>query len=356
MNRNKGPRQVSWQRVSLILLCALLALVLFVMLFATAYVHHLLSLVTGGDKSSIHETLSPEDIATMGTDPDYDPNNTLPTMNPSDIPTYPIYSQPVEELQVEGVVNIMLIGEDRRPGEKRQRSDSMILCSFNTKTNKITMISFLRDTYIPSIPGYWADKLNAPYAYGGVNCLNQTLAAYFGVHVDATIVVQFDGFTSIIDMLGGVDIELTKKEVDHLKSNANIYGNSWNLKVGMNHLNGEQALAYSRIRKIDMDAMRARRQRKVLTALINAYKNKPAGEMLTIASEILQKGYIQTDMTSNEVLSYVSTLFPMLATASINSQQIPAEGTYESVNVGKVTSTKVCDFEVNRKILQKIFQ
>ena len=105
-----------------------------------------------------------------------------------------------------------------------------------------------------------------------------------------------------------------------------------------------------------MDAMRAQRQRKVLTALINAYKSKPVGEMLTLASEILQKGYVQTDMSPNEVLNYVSKLFPMMATATINNQQIPADGTYSSVNVGNVTSTKVCDFEVNRKILQKIFQ
>ena len=153
-----------------------------------------------------------------------------------------------------------------------------------------------------------------------------------------------------------MQIELTKKEVNHLNQNADIYGNSWNLKVGMNHLNGEQALAYSRIRKIDMDAMRAQRQRKVLTALINAYKSKPVGEMLTLASDILKTGFVQTDMTSSEVLSYVSQLFPMLATATINSQQIPASGTYTEMTVGNITATKVCDFEVNRKILEKIFQ
>lgn len=356
MKRSKGPLRVSWQRVSLSILCVILALVLFVMLFATAYVHRLLDLVTGGDNSSLTETLSSEQLATLASDPDYDPDFTGPSVDPSDVPVDTIPSQPVESLQAEGIINIMLIGEDRRPGQSRQRSDSMILCSFNTKTNTITMISFLRDTYIAYIPGYWADKLNAAYAFGGVNTLDQTLAAYFGVHVDANIAVQFDGFETIIDMLGGVDIELTQKEVNHLKQNADIYGNSWDLKVGMNHLNGEQALAYSRIRKIDMDAMRAQRQRKVLTAIINAYKSKPVGEMLSLASEILQMGVVQTDMTSNEVLSYVSTLFPMLATATINSQQIPAEGTYQSMSVGSVSSAKVCDFEVNRKILQQILQ
>ena len=113
---------------------------------------------------------------------------------------------------------------------------------------------------------------------------------------------------------------------------------------------------YSRIRKLDMDAMRAKRQRKVLTSLINAYKSKPLGEMLALTSEILQTGCIQTDMTPNEVLSYVAKLFPMLSTATLNSQQMPAEGTYQSMTVGSVTSAKVCDFEANRKILQNFLQ
>lgn len=352
MDQNISSRRAIWRRVGLIILCVLLALILAVILLATSYIHHLLSLVAGSDNSALNETLSSEQLASLASDPDeYDPNNSLPTIHPSDVPDHTVSSEPIGALQRDGIINILLVGEDRKSGQKRQRSDSMILCSFNTKSDTITMISFLRDTYIPQIPGYWADKMNAAYAYGGINCLDETLATYFGVHVDANIVVQFDGFEAIIDMLGGVDIELTSKEVDHLNQH---YG--WNLSAGMSHLNGKEALAYSRIRKIDMDAMRAQRQRKVLTALINAYKSKPVGEMLTLASDILQKGYVQTDMTANEVLSYVSKLFPMLATATINNQQIPADGTYSSVNVGRVTSTKVCDFEVNRKILQEIFQ
>lgn len=350
MKSSKGPLRVSWQRVALMVLCVILALVLFVMLFATAYVHHLLSLVTGDGNNSLTETLSSEQLATA-TDGEHDPWFTGPSVGHGDISQDILPSTPVGDLKVEGIINIMLIGEDRRPGQGRQRSDSMILCSFNTKTNTITMISFLRDTYIAEIPGYWAEKLNAAYCFGGVNTLDQTLAAYFGVHVDANVAVQFDGFMGIIDMLGGVDIELTKSEVNHLNKE-----NGWNLTVGMNHLDGEKALAYSRIRKIDMDAMRAERQRKVLTALINAYKSKSVGEMLTLASDILQTGFIQTDMNSNEVMSYVSSLFPMLATATINSQQIPAMGTYQEMTVGKITATKVADLETNRKILQQILQ
>lgn len=349
MKSAKDPAQVSWQRIVLIVLCVILALVLFVMLFATAYVHHLLGLVTGND-DSLNATLSPEDLSAVASDPDYDPNFTGPSVGHGEV-TQPTVPTPTDN---EDIINILLIGEDRRPGQGRQRSDSMILCSFNTKTNTLTMISFLRDTYISNIPGYWADKLNAAYAFGGAKTLKQTLAQYFGVHVDACVAVQFDGFKGIIDMLGGVDIELTEKEANHLNKECEKYQLSWRVTPGMNHLDGEKALAYSRIRKIDMDAKRAERQRKVLTSLINAYKNKPLTEMLTLTTDILETGFLQTDMSSSEALNYVKTLFPMLATTTINSQQIPAAGTYQEMSVGNITATKVCDLEANRKILQQI--
>lgn len=344
MKSAKDPAQVSWQRIVLIVLCVILAVVLFVMLFATAYVHHLLGLVTGND-DSLNATLSPEDLSAVASDPDYNPNFTGPSVGHDEV-TQPTVPAPTDN---EDIINILLVGEDRRPGQGRQRSDSMILCSFNTKTNTLTMISFLRDTYISNIPGYWADKLNAAYAFGGAKTLKQTLAQYFGVHVDACVAVQFDGFKGIIDMLGGVDIELTEKEANWLNKE---YG--WHLTAGMRHLNGAEALGYSRIRKIDMDAKRAERQRKVLTSLINAYKNKPLTEMLTLTTDILETGFLQTDMSSSEALNYVKTLFPMLATTTINSQQIPAAGTYQEMSVGNITATKVCDLEANRKILQQI--
>jgi LCP family protein required for cell wall assembly len=245
----------------------------------------------------------------------------------------------------------MLIGDDTKQSQIRQRSDSMILCSFNVKTNNLTLISFLRDTYIPHIPGFWADKLNAAYAYGGVQTMDETFSSYFGVQIDAHVAVQFEGFKGVIDMLGGVDISLTPAEVQHINSIS-----PWNLSVGMNHLTGEQALVYARIRKIDMDAKRAQRQRNVIIALINAYKDKSLPEMLTLTTKILESGFIKTDMSPKEVLDYVSKLFPKLATTTISNLQIPADGTYTSMTVGNITATKVCDFEANRKLLEQVLQ
>lgn len=345
MKNSKGTRRISWQRVLLSLLCITLALVLTVMIAGTTYVHSLLSAFTVGGDDSINATLSPEDLATA-TDPDYDPNFTGPSTEYVPQETLPNVQQNKD------IVNILLIGEDRKGESVRQRSDSMILCSFNTKTNSLTMVSFLRDIYISQIPGFWADKLNAAYQYGGPYTLKRTLAAYFGVHVDACVMVQFEGFIGLIDMLGGVDIELTKKEADYMNNNNQL---GWEMKPGMSHLDGKQALFYSRIRMIDMDAKRAERQRKVLTALINAYKDKPLPEMITLAQDIVDIGFVRTDMKDvSEIMYYVRTLFPMLADINIKNQQIPIEGSYQNMKVGNVVDAKVCDLDINRKILQEI--
>jgi len=337
---------VSFQKTALIVLCSVLALVLTALIAGTVYVNHLFGMITvGGDYTD--GTLSSEDIEKL-TEPPY--TGTGPTVHPDDvtIATKP-HDEPVVDLSDQGIINIMLVGEDRRPGEGRQRSDSMILCCFNLNTNTLTMISFLRDSYV-SIPGYKAEKMNAAYAHGGFNLLDQTMALNFGVHVNANVGVDFSGFMGIIDMLGGVDIKLTEAEANWLNTH-----HGYSLSAGTQHLNGEQALNYSRIRKLDWDVKRAERQRKVLTALINRYKSKSPAEMISLASQILQTGFIRTDMTSKELTNYIIQLLPMLSKATINNQQIPAPDTFESMTVGSLGDCKVMDLEVNRKILYNIF-
>ena len=353
MKKTKRPLAISWQRLSLIILCSVLTLVLFALIFATTYVHHLLSYVTHNEDSIIMGTLSSEEIATATEEIHEDETGefTGPVVDHEDITIETLPSLPPEQIIVDGVFNIMLIGEDRRPGERRQRSDSMILCSFNTNNNTLSMISFLRDTYV-AIPGHSPAKMNAAYQYGGVSLLDQTVAMNFGVHVDANIVVNFDGFKSIIDMLGGVDITLTEKEAAHLNQAYAHHG--WSVDPGLQHLNGEKALAYSRIRKIDWDINRTQRQRNVLTALINSFRGKDVLTMTSIASAIVKSGYIETDMSTQELLGYVRTLFPMLADVTIKNQHIPTTDTYEGMRIEGLGDCKVPDLEANRKILKKL--
>ncbi len=343
MGNNKKKIPVRWQKIGLSILCGFLALVLILMTFATVYVNRLLNKINRvpvGDGYSEYTQLSiPEES--------HEGEITGPSVHETDVTINTNPGMP-SETERQGIVNILLVGQDRLPGQGRQRSDSMILVSFNTNTNNITMVSFLRDSYV-HIPGKAPQKLNAAYAFGGFKLLNETLAVNFGVHVDANVEVDFDGFEGIINLLGGVDISLTEKE-------ANYMNNSWGFSVtpGMNHMDGHTALFYSRIRMIDSDAHRANRQRTVLTALINKYKSKGITEMLGILEEILP--LITTDMNNDEIVGYLWDLFPMLSTSTIGSQQIPATGTYENMNVGNVTSTKVMDMEANIAILNSILR
>jgi len=340
MNDNKKTtNKTRWKKIGLSVLCVFLALVLLLMIAATvadSYLDHYWGKTNYVDMNQEETNPVPPD--------ETDPSFTGPMMDPTDVQHNTV---PSESLQNDAdIINILLVGQDRRPGEGRQRSDSMILCSFNVKKGTISMVSFLRDTYV-YIPGWGSEKLNAAYAHGGFSCLFETLAVNFGVHVDAGIEVDFSGFKNIIDLLGGVSIKLTQKEVNHLNEK---YG--WQLSVGVNHLDGEKALAYSRIRKIDMDAMRAQRQRTVLLTLIENYKNKSLGEMLSLLEEILP--LITTTMKADEIKGYLYDLFPMLSGITITTQQIPAAGTYKDMTVGKVTATKVADMDENRQILKKL--
>lgn len=340
----------NWKRNLLIALCAFLALVFILLAVGTVYVHSLLGQLNRVDPEEDH-TISvsdAEDFTDAATET-IDPNDseTLPDINDIVIETEPF----VPEKHDPQIINILLVGQDRRPGQGRQRSDSMMMITFNTKKNTITLTSLMRDSYV-QIPGYKNNKLNAAYAFGGFKLLNKTLKVNFGIFVDGNVEVDFDGFKEIIDYLGGVEIKLTQKEATYLNQN---YG--FNLSAGTQMLNGAQALGYSRIRKIDTDYRRTERQRTVLISLLNRYKDKPVSEMLSMLNQILPK--ITTDMTNGEILGLAGQLLPMLSTAKINTFQIPVNGTFKQGNAQVREGFKAwfqydIDFAANRKAVQKL--
>ncbi len=341
-------RKARWQKTALGILCAVLALILTVLTFATVYVHQLLDMVgkvpVGGD-----DTLSPEALATATES--LDPTYTGPVIDPTDVT---ISTLPPDQLPAANngkIVNILLVGQDRQPGQERQRSDSMILCSFNKNTGEITLTSFLRDTYV-SIPGHGKNKLNAAYQFGGFPLLNETLAINFGVQVDADVEVDFSAFQKVIDLLGGVELQLNQGEADYI--NANL--GSHRVDAGIQLLDGEEALMYARNRTnatLDgskNDFGRTERQRRVITALINKYKNQDLGTMLDLLDDILPM--LTTNMTNREILRRCADLFPSLSGATVRSLHIPTADTYyDAAQIGNVRDVLVPDLEAIRRIL-----
>lgn len=244
----------------------------------------------------------------------------------------------------EDVRNILLIGQDRRPGEDRSRSDSMIICSINKKTDKITLVSVMRDTYV-SIPDHGKEKINAAYVYGGMPLLDRTIEENFGIHIDGNVEVDFNGFVKAMAEVGDLDIELNQEEADYLNS-----GTGWGLHAGMNTLNPEQLLSYSRIRYVgNSDWERTERQRRVIMTAFNKVKGSGLSSLLDLYEHVCP--YLTTDLTNNEMISYIYTMSSHKMTMN-DRAQIPVEGSY-SEQVIDGADVLVPNLEENRAYLEK---
>ncbi len=192
------------------------------------------------------------------------------------------------------ISNILLLGVDGK-AESSSRSDSMILVSVDFAHMKIKLTSFLRDSWVEIPSKGKKAKLNSACSSGGPQLVVDTIEYNFGIDIDHYIMVDFDMFTQIIDSLGGVTVEVTKKEADFINRTTRQ-----KIKSGESvTLNGEEALVYCRIRKLDSDYMRTYRQRKVISALINQAKNAGVSALIETMNNVFP--LIQTDMSALEI-------------------------------------------------------
>ena len=268
----------------------------------------------------------PSTDPTTGNEQGVDPSD--PTTETE--PTWP------EIVPTQNVTTIMLVGQNYREGEEHYLSDTMIMCTINRDTNTLTMTSLLRDLYVP-IPSYAGhgpgrNRINVCYhlgtqwtgsVKGGMEMLALCVEQNFGIPIDHTVEVDFTAFEKVIDMMGGVDIELTQAEADYLNSDACAYYGFDEFSAGPQTLNGLEALAYARIRAIDGDFQRTNRQRNVINSLINKCKKIGLWDLHKMATEILPM--ITTDMTDEEIANYIWEFLPMLADLTIVSQKVPLE-------------------------------
>lgn len=263
-----------------------------------------------------------------------------------------------EPMKQDGVTNVLLIGNDSRDNGEDGRSDAMILLSISNETETIHMTSLLRDMYV-DIPGYDGNRLNAAYAYGGPSLLCETIEQNFGIEVNRYVLVNFQAFATLVDAVGGIDLEVTNEEVQWI----NAYLNEYNLLEGREmttdyldttlsgeiHLNGPQALAYSRNRYIGTDFGRTERQRKVLNAV---FKKLPVA-FATNQNQLIEELFpnLTTNLTQAEVFR-LSMDASKLFSYEVLQTVIPAEGTYSNASIRGMSVLEV-DFEANKAIVQK---
>lgn len=225
------------------------------------------------------------------------------------------------------VINIMLIGQDRRPGEERARSDSMILVTLNKDKGTIQLTSFMRDLYV-QIPGYVDTRLNAAYRYGGVELMNETFKVNFGLEIDGNVMVDFDEFTDIIEILGGINISMTSDEAHYM--------NKWvdgEFQKGMNYLNADQALSFVRMRYLSGgDYGRTDRQRRVIMAIAESFRDADLVTIFNVIDEILP--HIVTNLTDAQIIEYATTGLGILGGGGeMQTLRIPQDDAHKQANI-----------------------
>ncbi|MFG3614169.1 LCP family protein [Rummeliibacillus sp. G93] len=240
-----------------------------------------------------------------------------------------------------GKMNVLLIGSDSR-GEEHSRSDTLMIAHYDQKTNNVKLVSIMRDTYV-DIPKHGMQKINSAFAFGGPELLRETIKQNFDIDANYYAVVDFKGFSRIIDLLAPdgitVDIPSTME-----------YGIGMTLHPGKQTLHGDQVLGYVRYRHDRLsDFGRVERQQEVLTKV-----KEQAISMKTLVNlpKILgtADSYIETNVDNKTILTIAKGLLAGKS-KGMETLRIPIADSYENKNeiVGAVLDA---DLEKNKKALK----
>ncbi|MDZ5033595.1 LCP family protein [Clostridium perfringens] len=222
----------------------------------------------------------------------------------------------IDKIQVEEekhIKNIALFGIDAPKG-KVGRSDSIMILTLDEEHKVIKLTSIMRDSYV-DIPGYGDDKITHAYAFGGPELAMKTLNENFKVNVEDFMAVNFTSLPEIIDKLGGVKINIIPEEIHHIPGITS---------PGQQVLNGEEALAYSRIRyATGGDYKRTERQRVVLEAVFEKLKSTPTKEYPSLIDDFLP--YIETNMSSMDMIKLATDVAPLVK-GNLETARFPLDG------------------------------
>lgn len=225
----------------------------------------------------------------------------MPTLLPTTKIAYPTTTQ---------AINVLLLGSDERPDEdEKGRTDTVLIAHIDPKTQRVALLSLPRDLIV-SIPGYGQGRINSAYTYGGVPLVRSTVSNLLGIPIHYYAAVNFDGFIAVVDAVEGIDITVENELYDPLFPTMDYGYTVAHFLPGLQHMDGERALMYSRIRHPDSDYNRIKRQQEVIVALVDRLKDQNILQnlqsMMTISNSL--RGYIQTDMPEELIFSLAWSL------------------------------------------------
>ncbi|MBO9128823.1 LCP family protein [Bacillus sp. 165] len=249
----------------------------------------------------------------------------------------------------QGRLNILIVGVDSR-GEKRSRSDAIMIAQYDPKSKKAKLVSIMRDSYV-KIPNYSKEynKINTSYYLGGADLLRQTIKENFGIDVEHFLAIDFKGFVKVVDMIApeGIEVDM-KKEI--------IADMGLNVEPGRQRLHGKELLAYARFRHdAESDFGRVKRQQEVLTALKDTFTNELSTlegmfKLPGVGQELMN--YIDTDMDFQTLIAIGGSVL-LNPIAQIETMRIPLNASYEDIRYDHAGAVLELDFEKNKQALKE---
>ncbi len=259
----------------------------------------------------------------------------------SDLTVVPLPKDPGEISAQNSIVtdnsikNIALFGLDSRTNAMTGQADAIMILSIDNRHKKIKMTSVLRDSFVGDMDGVGAARINAAYAYGGAPLAVKTLNECFQLDIMDYVTVNFVQLTKMVNAFGGTVVEITEDEAieinknltmlqyEHEEASSSVTDADYIEETGgVKLLNGAQAVAYARIRKIDTDSERSNRQKKVLLGLMERMKDMPITDYPNMAKTVL--GMCETSLDFGDV----SSMLPVI-TGGYASESLNIPGDYE---------------------------
>lgn len=243
---------------------------------------------------------------------------------------YNWYTNGGDHMSSQHVLNILILGMDASGTPMFGNTDVMMLASVDKKNGRISLCSFLRDsyTYYETSPGKGHySKLNAAYPNGGADCIISAIENNYKIKIDYFVAVDFDGFIKVIDTIGGINMDVTDEEAKAIEAYANISGVP---RGGNVHLNGEQALLFARMRKIYAtgDVQRTENQRKVINAVIKKSRTLGLSDINSVVQTLAQ--YVYTDCPMTKIVSLgTNAILGKWYNFQVYSMAAPPEGARE---------------------------
>lgn len=201
-------------------------------------------------------------------------------------------------------VSVLFIGVDtseKRGLDENGRSDALMLATLNRDEKSIKLLSIPRDSYVYIREVGYETKINHAHSYGGPRATIETVEDLLEIPVDYYVRLDFEAFMEVVDALGGIEVEVpyTFTEQDS-KDRANAI----RLEKGLQHLNGEEALALARTRKKDNDIERGKRQQEIIKAII---KKASSGSSILKYDDVIEAigSHMKTNMTFDEMKAFI---------------------------------------------------